>query len=337
MATPLLPDGFMREENERRRPTFAKDPHDEDFVRHLCGTLGPLEDALCRKPEGDAPSVFILGLPRSGTTLLYQILANSLDVAWPTNLMARFWGAPAVGMRLSRVLGLFDQPVELRSEHGVTNGAHSPHEFGYFWLNWLRYDDVLHKGDLHERMIDWKGLTRKLRSICAQAGKPVLYKNLLYAYHLEAFARATPESLFVLCQREPADVAVSILRTRRERYGDEREWWSVRPPDCGGLMAEDAYTQIANQVGWFSALLGDGVRALPSHCVRRVRIERINDELDLLAEWLSDALRVCRKPFKLPEIRVPSHADDADYARFLPLLDDVVRSAGTADPEHNTS
>jgi ABC-type oligopeptide transport system ATPase subunit len=45
---------------------------------------------------------FIVGLPRSGTTLLSQLLAYSLDAGYTTNFAARFWLAPVHGLRLGR-------------------------------------------------------------------------------------------------------------------------------------------------------------------------------------------------------------------------------------------
>jgi hypothetical protein len=42
-----------------------------------------------------------VGVPRSGTTLLYQLIARFLRVGFITNRMARYWMTPIAGAMLS--------------------------------------------------------------------------------------------------------------------------------------------------------------------------------------------------------------------------------------------
>jgi hypothetical protein len=48
--------------------------------------------------------VFVLGVPRSGTTLTSQLLAYCLDAGYVNNAAARFWLAPVHGIRLARLI-----------------------------------------------------------------------------------------------------------------------------------------------------------------------------------------------------------------------------------------
>ena len=41
------------------------------------------------------PPIFIVGPPRSGTTLVYQALIEYLDVGYLSNFHGWFWGAPS--------------------------------------------------------------------------------------------------------------------------------------------------------------------------------------------------------------------------------------------------
>ena len=42
------------------------------------------------------PPVFILGAPRSGSTLLMQVISDSLDVGYLNNFHCKFYGAPSI-------------------------------------------------------------------------------------------------------------------------------------------------------------------------------------------------------------------------------------------------
>ena len=46
------------------------------------------------------PPIFIIGAPRSGSTLLYQVLTDYFEVGYISNLHAHFFGSPACLERL---------------------------------------------------------------------------------------------------------------------------------------------------------------------------------------------------------------------------------------------
>lgn len=58
-----------------------------------------------RQVEPDSPCVFIVGAPRSGTTLVYQVLAHVLRVSYFTNVTDLFPRSPITATRYSQSLG----------------------------------------------------------------------------------------------------------------------------------------------------------------------------------------------------------------------------------------
>jgi hypothetical protein len=48
--------------------------------------------------------IFVVGTQRSGTTLAMQLLANTLCLTYPDNIVARLWGAPHAGVAISQSL-----------------------------------------------------------------------------------------------------------------------------------------------------------------------------------------------------------------------------------------
>jgi len=52
----------------------------------------------------DLPVLFVTGVPRSGTTLAYQVLCASGVFGFATNLIARFYRNPAFGAAVEELL-----------------------------------------------------------------------------------------------------------------------------------------------------------------------------------------------------------------------------------------
>ena len=110
--------------------------------------------------------VFIIGLPRSGSTVTYQAISKYLKVGYITNVAARFWQNPCAGIQLSReIVGDGREHVTHYSNYGNTVSASDPHEFGHFWKRWVCSgfggSDELSEAQLGE--IDWYGLGEEIQ------------------------------------------------------------------------------------------------------------------------------------------------------------------------------
>ena len=222
-------------EHGPRTPEYAKDERLEALLEAANHALGRAD---LRRPASADPSVlplvYVVGAPRSGTTLLHQLIARHLAVGYVTNLAARFWLRPSVGIALSRAV-LGDAPgagLPLRSAFGTTEGAAGPHEFGYFWRRWLGLDESAthHLDEAAQARVDVEGLRAALRwELLASFGRPVVLKNGVCGFHARLLTNVHPRSLFVHVVRDTAAVVRSILGSRRERYGSYDVWWSLKP------------------------------------------------------------------------------------------------------------
>ena len=201
-----------------RRGSYAKDEGDEQFLQALNEDLHARELALYRDVDVEHPFVFVLGLPRSGTTLTSQLLAYCLDAGYIDNVAARFWLAPVHGIRLARLIaGGGHGETSFLSDHARTPGLADIHEFGYFWRHWLRkhtFDDVV-EARAREGEIDWTGLRRTLANVQHELGKPFVAKNVLASYHLAKVREVLGPVVWVYVERDPLDVCISILEARR--------------------------------------------------------------------------------------------------------------------------
>jgi LPS sulfotransferase NodH len=236
--------------NLKRRERFRKDPDLENVLLQMNRALEPVEEASYKDRELAYPLVFVFGLPRSGTTVLTQLLSQCLDLGFINNLTARFWLAPVTGVRISRTLVEETSESSFESKFGATNRISDIHEFGYFWRHWLKKESLedIETAKDREDSIDWIGLRRVLANLQHEFGKAMVFKNIFGSYHLSKLQETLGKVVFVYIERDPLDVAVSILRAREEFYIDPNQWWSYAPPEYRKLLDLDYRRQIAGQI-----------------------------------------------------------------------------------------
>ena len=251
---------FNREENERRVKAHYKDPTDESFLLELNNRLSELEERWGQDNCESFPSLFIFGLPRSGTTLLYQLVAYCFDIGYVNNLMARFWKTPVTGIKFSNIVLGSEKRTSFTSYVGQTQYLAEPHEFGYFWADLFGYKDSQIKTVEQSQDIQWESIKERMESISRAFQKPVVYKNLLYAFHLRPFVRLFDKAVFLYMKRDLVDTAISILNTRINCYGNKDSWWSAKPPQYESLKDLPYREQIPGQMYFLNELFESGIQ-----------------------------------------------------------------------------
>ncbi|MFQ5426845.1 MAG: sulfotransferase, partial [Gaiellales bacterium] len=229
-------------------PAFAKDPAEERLLDHLNAILAPYEEEDYLDLEERFPTLHLVGVPRSGTTLLHQAVVSGLEIGYVNNLVAAFWRAPVYGIRLSRKLGIDPSSSSFDSRYGRTRGVGEPHEFGYFWNAHLGYADLSEQPLEHEASIDFAHLARVLRNMAEANGGPMVFKPMLLIWHLEAIRREMPRSCFVWIQRDQRATALSLLGMRRSVFGSVNAWASLRPRISADVPLDTPARQVVAQV-----------------------------------------------------------------------------------------
>ncbi|WP_151526462.1 sulfotransferase [Serinicoccus kebangsaanensis] len=242
------------------------------------------------------PSGHVVGLPRSGTTFLFQALAASGRVGYPSNLMALFWRSPWVGARLQRQLSVTASTTSLNSVAGRTPEPLDPHEFGYFWRDALGHDtNALEPSGSARPPAD---LRRALDAISSIFQAPTVYKNFLVPAHLDYLSEVGAQR-YLLVERSLDQVAASLVRTRRSLEIPESSWFGIAPPGPWPAFSSDL-ERVAFQV---------------AHVQRAIESSGIRDRAETLVVTYE---QLCRNPAQeLP--RVLDHLDVApDVQRAWP-------------------
>jgi len=254
--------------------SFRRNARLERLLATLNGLLRCSERAALEshsRTDGDHPVVFVMGPHRSGTTLFMQWLANTDAVAYPTNILSRFFGAPVIGAQIQLLLTDprfdfrneildFNSPITFESENGKTRGALGPNEFWHFWrrflpfgeLDWLPDEELL-------RVVDRETLVAELTGLTRAFGKPFALKSMILNYNIPFLDAIFPKALFVQMKRDPVANVASILDARRRQLGSEAEWHSFKIREYAALRHLDPITQSAGQLHYINKAVAQGM------------------------------------------------------------------------------
>ena len=267
----------MKEERTKRVAEFRRNQQLEGLLETVNELLDASEERALERFVRDQPVhpvVFVMGPLRSGTTLFMQWLASTTKVAYPTNMLSRFFGAPVVGALIQLLLTdprynfrneitNFDSSISFESDNGKTRGALAPNEFWYFWRRFLPFKDLdwLPDEELH-RVVDRNTLVAELTGLTRVFQKPFVLKSMILNYNIAFLDAIFDKALFVQLWRDPVTNVASALEARRRQSGSETEWYSFKIPEYPKLRDLDPVMQCAGQIHYINKAVRRGLASV---------------------------------------------------------------------------
>ncbi len=180
---------------------------------------------LQRHAESSEPLVFIVGAPRSGTTLIYQALAAYLDVTYPSNLTAMFPKSPLTASRLQRLIPTPYRP-DFKNFYGQTTRMRGPNDAFHLWNRWLGDDRYLPGQEMTPELTS--SMREFFNNWTSTYDKPFLNKNNRNTFAIERLAQELPNARFVVVRRNPMFVAQSLIIARQNVQGNKATGWGLQ-------------------------------------------------------------------------------------------------------------
>lgn len=237
-----------------------------------------------KKYQCIAPQLFIMGLPRTGTTLIYQYIIHRLHVSYFTNGVGIFPVSPCITTFIQRkVYGQYQS--DFRSNYGKVLGTVAPREAGGFWCRFFDINSYVSFDDLTEKDVY---LLRNTIA-CIQnifGGVPFVNKNVKHLLRIGALSKIFPNSQFLIVERDMADVAISVLRGRYKNLSDPRQWWSVRPPNYEKLKNLPIVDQVFYQCVSLKEKMEEDISSLSGKRIIRIHYEKFSDNPEELIRKL---------------------------------------------------
>jgi hypothetical protein len=197
----------------------------------------------------DAP-IFILGPPRSGTTVLYQLVVNCLEVSYFCNAAEAH---PDFPVTITRILRSRTRRYETdyTSTYSKTQGACGPSEGRCIWGRWF-LEDQRYVDEHHLSAATITDIQRTITAMSIVMEAPFVNKDPYHCVRVRALNAIFPRSLFIYVTRDPIAIAESLLQIRIERIQrgeiDLSTWVAVKPKEYPMLRTQGHIGQICGQV-----------------------------------------------------------------------------------------
>ena len=268
---------YKNQEGNNRRKDFKRNNFLENLLTELNDNLWYSERELLTEKEPEYPIIFIMGPHRSGTTLLMQWFANLGVIAYPTNLLSRFYKAPIIGSKIQLLLTNkkyryrneftdLNNIIKYDSENGKTNGVLAPNEFWYFWRRFLPFHelDYLPTEELFKK-VDVDVLKAELVGITNIFQMPFILKGMILNFNIDFLNKIFEKAIFIYSYREPLANIESAVKAREKQFGNMNEWYSFKIPEYEELKKLNPFEQVAGQIYHINKAVTEGIERVPEH------------------------------------------------------------------------
>lgn len=253
-------------DNDAKKGSFKKDLEQEGYLSQLNKEL---EKAGLDINPPSTPIILIMGNPRSGSTFLLQWLAASGIFSYPSNFIARFYANPYIGILADKAIfetgeySLNSAKWGFSSNLGRTEGIRAPSEFWYFWRHFfpLAKKNILSDEELSS--VDSKRFLNQIGSFWQLTGKPLVMKGLIMNWHIPFLYKLYPKFIFIHLERDPFFNAQSLYFARKQYFGDEKKWYSLKPVEYDQLKDKSPLDQVAGQVSGINKAVEYGMDLIP--------------------------------------------------------------------------
>lgn len=215
-----------------------------------------------RAPAETVPVVFILAAPRTGSTMLYQLMAKCLRLHYFSNYVVEYFPThPLVGTVIESIIAddLADG-ISLRSRYGETAGLHEPSEATKLLDNWFPHEHPSETASDRIRRGKRPHLVDTVSGVTSFTGLPLVIKNAWNCFRVKELAAAFPAARFVWLRRDIVSSSFSALKARR-RQGDPSEIWnSASPANYAEIRGLPYIEQVVEQQYWTNDAVAKSLR-----------------------------------------------------------------------------
>lgn len=277
--------------------------------------------------SNDHPMVLIVGPPRCGTTLVYQVLSHCLNVSFPTNLSAMFPKSP---LSVNRVAG--KAKADFESFYGQTAGMSGPNDAFHLWNRWLGDDRYLTALELTDAQIN--DMKQFFHAWSGKFGKPFLNKNNRNVHCIDQLSKALPQAFFVGVFRDPICVARSLIHARETVQGDKKVGWGLQCQEQHCHDDDLGYVQdVCDQVQRNELDLHTQLNGLDQNRVVRIRYESFCENTDVSVDEIvarvpsldrkAGAFLLGPNAFRVSQSRLLADDEEAILRKNFPCRDDL--------------
>jgi len=262
--------------------------------------------------------IFILGSPRTGSTLIYQIMINLYGLFYFTNLTNNyFYKHPFLGSLLSIP---FIRASGYESDHGKTVGLFGPSEGSYIFKNWFGFGSKL-------RPCKKNHIVNTFKRIHSLIHRPIVMKNAWNCFRIQALAGLFPLAKFIWIRRDIEDASYSDLTARYLR-GSPYVWNSAPPPNRQEIQGMPYWEQVVEQQYEYNKMVKTDLETFGSDSYIELWYEDLCNDLNEQTSSISSFFNLKNVEAGLPNFEMKEHNADTDFIKIREYVKSNVNKFG---------
>jgi hypothetical protein len=251
-------------------------------------------------PDPRLPLLFICGAPRTGTTLVEQVLIDHLPFTFINNLTAVFPRAPLTANRIFRPVPRGGNGYH--NYYGKTVGFSGPNDGLHLWDRWLGKDRTKIRGSLTpEEQVDMRRFFGAMEQLF---GRPILAKNNSLSACASLVARVFDRAYFICMTRDPLYLAQSQLKARLDIHGRDDIPYGLSQSAGNGSASTDVVEDICRQVLFHEQIVREQQSRIGTERFWVVQYEAFCQNPSALVDEV--ATRVLGQPSPIGAARLPA-------------------------------
>jgi len=191
------------------------------------GLLGHL--FLSKKNNTDLPIIIVVGIHRTGTTLISQVLADHFQLAPLGNFFTLAPRSKCLFQYLGKLMynkkGIRSR--DYRNYYGISSGLFAIGDAYPVWDQWFGNDHYHKPNDLKKEQLE--GVTDYFSWMYEIWGIPLIVKNNRNSLLIAELAMTFPNAIFVVVERDPAQTIRSTIQASKDFFGSDEIIWGLKP------------------------------------------------------------------------------------------------------------
>jgi hypothetical protein len=213
-------------------------------------TLSYLEKYYAKDKELRFSPTFIIGPPRSGSTLTMQLITWSIPTSYFSNMMTSAWKTlghplPFTMAKVGKLLRALQKFPIYQSHEGNIQGRGRSTEGTYIWEYWFG----IKRGPYEPEDLSDEQINQIYQAVAATErifDLPFVNKTINLSLRIRALVKIFPSALFIKITRNPIDIAQSIYQIRLKK--PDLGYFGARPRECKKINGKNLIKQVCEQV-----------------------------------------------------------------------------------------
>jgi len=184
---------------------------------------------LSRKNNPDLPIIIVVGIHRTGSTLISQVLSNHFPVAPLGNFFTLLSRSRYLAQHLGKYLYTQKRRdnIRYRNFYGISPGLFAMGDAYPVWDQWFGNDHYNKPQMVKQKKLD--AMKNYFGWMHAIWKRPILVKNNRNSLLVKELKESFPNALFVAVEREPAPTIRSTMKASKDFFGNDEIMWGLKP------------------------------------------------------------------------------------------------------------